>query len=131
MASVSINARDAEGRYRVEPVDDVTPERLFDRAWAVALLERAMARLVAVYAASGRARLFERLEPVLSPGRDAEPYAAIAAGLGMTESAVQQAASRLRNRYRAALREEVGATLRDPDGPAVEQEIRDLFAALG
>ncbi len=131
VAPVSIDARDAEDRYRVEPADDLTPERLFDRAWAVALLDRAMARLAAEYAASGRSALFERLEPALSPRPDAEPYAAIAARLGMTEAAVQQAASRLRKRYRAALREEVGATLRDPDGPAVEEEIRDLFAALG
>jgi RNA polymerase sigma-70 factor (ECF subfamily) len=128
---ISIDARDAEGRYRVEPVGGLTPERLFDRAWAVALLERTLGRLSAEYADSGRAALFEHLEPALTPGQRAEPYAAIAGRLGMTEAAVQQAASRLRKRYRALLREEAAATLHEPDEAEVEGEVRDLFAALG
>ena len=127
---ISIDARDAEGRYLVELADELTPERLFDRAWAEALLERALARLAAEYAGSGRAALFAQLEPALMPGPHAEPYAAIAERLGMTEAAVHQAASRLRRRHRARLREEAAATLHEPDDAAVEQEIRDLFAAL-
>jgi hypothetical protein len=71
------------------------------------------------------------LEPTLTPGPRAEPYATIAERLGMTEAAIQQAASRLRKRYRALLREEVAATLDAPDDEAVEAEVRDLFAALG
>jgi RNA polymerase sigma-70 factor (ECF subfamily) len=130
VASISIDARDAEGRYRVEPAGGLTPERLFDRAWAVALLERALARLAAEYAAAGRAALFERLEPTLTPGPHAEHYAVIARQLGMTEAAVQQAASRLRKRYRALLREEAAATLHEPDEAAVEDEVRNLFASL-
>jgi len=127
---ISIDARDAEGRYLVEPADTLTAERLFDRAWAEALLERALARLAAEYAGSGRAALFAQLEPALMPGPHAEPYAAIAGRLGMTEAAVQQAASRLRRRYRARLREEAAATLHEPDEAAVEDEIRDLIASL-
>jgi hypothetical protein len=127
---VSLDARDAEGRYLVEPSDGMTPERLFDRAWAVAVLDRALVHLADEYATKGRSSLFERLEPTLSPGPDAEPYAAIAARLGMTESAVQQAASRFRRRYRTLLREEVGATLDVPEEAAIDAEIRDLFAAL-
>jgi RNA polymerase sigma-70 factor (ECF subfamily) len=130
LTPISIDVRDAEGRYRVEPADGLTPERLFDRAWAVSLLERALARLAAEYAQSGRAVLFEHLEPALNPGPHAEPYAAIAQRLGMTEAAVQQAASRLRKRYRARLREEAAATLHEPDEAAVEDEIRDLIASL-
>jgi RNA polymerase sigma-70 factor (ECF subfamily) len=127
---ISIDARDAEGRYLVEPADELTPERLFDRAWAEALLDRALARLAAEYAGSGRAALFARLEPTLMPGPHAEPYAAIAERLGITEAAVQQAAHRLRRRYRARLREEAAATLHEPDEAAVEDEIRELIASL-
>jgi len=129
-ALVAIEARDAEGRYRVEPADELTPDRLFDRAWVLALLDRVMRGLAAEYAAAGRSALFERLEPALSARPDAEPYAMIAARLGMTEAAVQQAASRLRKRYRARLRAEVGGTLDEPDEAAIDEEIRDLFAAL-
>jgi DNA-directed RNA polymerase specialized sigma24 family protein len=127
---VSIDARDAEGRYNVEPTDELTPERLFDRAWAVALLGRALDRLAAEYAGTGRGALFEHLEPTLTPGGSAPRHAEIAERLGMTEAAVQQAASRLRRRYRGSLHEEVAATLDSPDPAAVEAEIRDLFDAL-
>ncbi len=128
---ISIDARDAEGRYRVEPADELTPERLFDRAWAVSLLDRALDHLAAEYAGSGRAALFEHLEPALSPGSIALCYAEIAERLEMTEAAVHQAASRLRKRYRVSLRDEVAATLDAPDEAAVEAEIRDLFTSLG
>ena len=127
---ISIDARDAEGRYLVEPADTLTAERLFDRAWAEALLERALARLAAEYAGSGRAAQFAQLKLALMPGPHAEPYAAIAERLGMTEAAVQEAASRLRRRYRARLREEAAATLHEPDETTVEDEIRDLIASL-
>jgi DNA-directed RNA polymerase specialized sigma24 family protein len=131
VAVLSIDAASAEGRYRVEPAGGLTPELLFDRAWAVALLEQGMGRLAAEYVGSGRADLFERLEPTLTRGPRAETYATIATRLGMTEAAVQQAALRLRKRYGALLREEVAATLDGPDEAAVEDEIRDLFTALG
>ena len=75
--------------------------------------------------------LFEHLEPTLTSGGSAPRHAEVAERLGMTESAVQQAASRLRRRYRGSLREEVAATLDSPDPAAVEAEIRDLFDALG
>ena len=130
VAPISIDARDAEGRYRVEPADELTAEKLFNRAWAEALLDRALARLAAEYAESGRAALFAQLEPALMRGPHADPHAAIAERLGMTEAAVQQAASRLRKRYRARLREEAAATLHEPDEATVEAEIRDLIAAL-
>ncbi len=128
---LSIDARDAEGRYIIEPLDDLSPDRLFDRAWALTLLERALDRLAADYAASGRRPLFERLQGTLPGGTRTEPLAAIAAELGMTEAAVQQAASRLRKRYREALRGEIAATLDEPTEAAIESEIHDLFDALG
>ena len=129
-SSLSIDARDAEGRYLLEPADDLAPDRLFDRAWALTLLGRALDRLAADYAAAGRGAVFERLQGVLT-GAGKVPYARVATDLGLTEAAVQQAASRLRRRYREALRDEIAATLDDPSDEAVEAEIRDLFDALG
>jgi DNA-directed RNA polymerase specialized sigma24 family protein len=129
--AVSFDALDAEGRYHAEPADDLTPERLFDRSWALTLLEGVLDRLATESAAAGRGAWFERLRVVLTEGTGAVPYARIAAELGTTEAAVQQAASRLRRRYRAALREEIAATLDEPDEAAIDDEVRALFAALG
>ena len=128
---LSIDARDAEGRYVVEPADELTPERLFDRAWALTLLARALELLAGDYTSTGRGPLFERLEGALIGGSRSASYAAIAGELGMTEAAVQQAVHRLRKRYRQALRSEIAATLDDPSDAAVEAEICDLFEALG
>lgn len=125
-APLSIDAHDAESRYRVEPADDLTPERLFDRAWAVSVLDSVFARLEREYADTGRAALFARLKGVMT-GEEAR-HAAIAAELGTTEVAIEAASRRLRKRFREALREAISATL---DGPgALEEEVRALFAAL-
>jgi len=129
--SLSIDTRDAEGRYLVEPADDLTPDRLFDRAWMLTLLGRALDRLATDYAATGRGPLFEKLQGVLTGESRSVSYAEIAGQLGLTEAAVQQAASRLRKRYRETLRDEIAATLDDPTDAAVESEIHDLFDALG
>lgn len=128
---LSIDARDAEGRFIIEPVDDLGPDRLFDRVWGLTLLARALDRLAADYAASSRGPLFERLQGTLPGGTRTEPRSVIAADLSMTETAVQQAASRLRKRYREALRAEIAATIEEPTEAAIESEIRDLFDALG
>jgi RNA polymerase sigma-70 factor (ECF subfamily) len=130
-ANLPIDARDAENRFLQEPAHDLTPERLFDRAWALTLLARAYDRLAADYAAPGRKAVFDRLQGSLSGGGEADSYALVAAELGMTEQAVQQAASRLRKRYRQALRDEIAATLDNPQESDITAEIRDLFAALG
>jgi RNA polymerase sigma-70 factor (ECF subfamily) len=128
---LSIDARDAEGRYLVEPAEGLTPERLFDRAWALTLLARALDRLADDYAATGRAAVFEALRPTLVDRRRAASNAELAARLGLSVAALQQAASRLRKRYREVLRDEIAATLDDPSDDAVAAEIRDLFDALG
>lgn len=129
-ASLSIDAHDAEGRYLLEPADGLTADRLFDRTWALTLLARALDRLGADYASTGRGKLFERLQDGLAGGSRTVSYAEVASELGLSEAAVQQAARRLRRRYREALRAEIAATLDDPSDDAVEAEIRDLFAAL-
>ncbi len=129
---LSIDARDAEGRYLREPADPgLTPDRLFDRAWALRLLAGTLERLAREYAESGRSALFEALQVVLSEGPRSVPYATIAARLGTTEGAVPAAVQRLRRRYREVLRELVAATLEVPDDAAVDEELRELFAALG
>jgi RNA polymerase sigma-70 factor (ECF subfamily) len=130
-APLSIDARDAEGRYRVEPIDAITADRLFDRAWALMLLDRVLNRLDRESADSGRSAPFESLKLVLTDGPRAIAYATIAAQHGMTEAAVEGAVRRLRHRYRILLRDEIAATLDDPSPAAVADEIRALFAALG
>jgi RNA polymerase sigma factor (sigma-70 family) len=125
---ISIDARDAEGRYRFEPADDMTPDRLFDRAWAMTLLDRVLDLLYGEYAARDRSAVFERLKEVLTRGKRSVPTATLAAQLGMTEGAVDVAVHRLRKRYRAILQEQIAATLDDPS--ELEEEIRSLFEAL-
>ena len=128
VAPLSIDARDAEGRYLREPVHDRTPERLFERAWALALLDDVLARLRHEYEGSGRRTTFEVLKVVLIDGPRTIPHAELARRLGTTEGAVQVAVHRLRRRYRDLVRESIAATVNDK--AEVEDEIRDLFAAL-
>jgi RNA polymerase sigma-70 factor (ECF subfamily) len=127
---LSIDATEAEGHYLREPSDPLTPDRLFDRAWALGLLASVLEALAREHADAGRSAQFEVLRGVLVEGPRSTPYAKIAARLGTSEAAVQQAVRRLRARYRAILRERIAATLDDPTDAAIDDEIRDLFAAL-
>jgi RNA polymerase sigma-70 factor (ECF subfamily) len=124
---LSIDLAAGEQRYRCEPGHDETPERLFERRWALALLERVLARLRREHEDAGKVRLFEVLKGHLS-GEDARPHAASAAELGLSEGAVKVAVHRLRRRYRELLHEEIGHTVAGPE--EAEDEVRDLFAAL-
>jgi len=123
-----IDGAAAEGHYGREPSHDETPERLFERRWALALLEQVLGRLRGEYEASGKGRLFECLKGRLA-GDGGTPYAATAAELSTSEGAVKVAVHRLRKRYRELLREEIAQTLDDPAD--VDDEVRALFAALG
>jgi RNA polymerase sigma factor (sigma-70 family) len=129
VAPVSIGVRDAEGRYLREPAHNLTPERLFERDWAVALLAAVVARLRQEYHDSGRDATFEVLKVVLSESPRAIPQAELAARLGISPGAVQVAIHRLRKRYRALVRDAITATIADELD--AEAEIRELFAALG
>jgi RNA polymerase sigma-70 factor (ECF subfamily) len=128
---LSIDACDAEGRFLREPAHDKTPERMFERDWALALIARVFDRLERHYAETGRSRLFRCLKPLLSLERDATPRAAVAAELGLTDGNLRVALHRLRARFAAGLRAEVAATLRDAGDEAIEEELRALFAVLG
>lgn len=127
-SAFSIDAQDAEARFGREIEDARTPEAVFERAWAEATIARAFDRLRVEQARIGREELFDDLVPALSGTDDALPYAAIAARRGTSENAVKVAVHRLRRRLGELLREEVGGTV--DDRTDVEQELRDLFAAL-
>ena len=127
-AAVSIDVRDAEDRYRNEPVDNLTPEGLFDRRWALTLLESVFGDLRANYERRGKSALFEVLKSQLTTGPETPRLAQVASLLGMTEEAVQVAAHRLRGRYRKARLSRISTTVADP--AEIEAEIRDLFAAV-
>jgi RNA polymerase sigma-70 factor (ECF subfamily) len=118
-----------ESRLGIEPSDDMTPERLFERQWVLTLLDLVMQRLETECRLAGRLEQFERLKGVLAGQQDRLPYAALGAELKISEDAARQAASRLRKRYRELLRAEVAQTLADPGD--IDDEIRSLFAALG
>jgi RNA polymerase sigma-70 factor (ECF subfamily) len=125
---LSLDAADAEGRYRAEPADDLTPERLFERRWALTLLQEVMGRLRDEFEAKGKGRLFERLRGFLV-GEKGAGYRRAADELGLSEGAVKVAVHRLRQRYRELLHEEIGRTVAAPE--EIDEEIRALFAALG
>jgi DNA-directed RNA polymerase specialized sigma24 family protein len=126
---LSINASDAEGQYQLEPAHEQTPERLFERDWALALLEDVLAVIRRDYESSGRGAMFEVLKVVLEAGSNHVSQAEIAARLGTSEAAAQVAVHRLRKRYRAALRAAIAATVADL--AEVDDELNALFAALG
>lgn len=125
---LSLDWQDADSRYQIDPADHLSPDKIYDRAWAVTLLERVIGRLREEHAAEGKAWLFEGLKPFLMMGRSDMPHAQAAAGLAMTEGAVRVAVHRLRRRYRELLREEIGQTLSDP--AQVEEEMRALLSAF-
>lgn len=127
-APISIDFEAADERYRVDPGHDLTPERLFERQWAIALLDLALSRVEKEYAAGGKAELFEALKPALQGRSKDVPLAEIAARLGSTEGAVKVASHRLRQRFRDALRAEIAETVSTEE--QIEEEIRDLFRAL-
>jgi RNA polymerase sigma-70 factor (ECF subfamily) len=127
---ISIDVGTAETSYQIEPSDNMTPERLFDHAWALTLLRQVLARIETEYSTSGRRELFVQLQAVLTEGPRSVPYSILAARMDMTEAAIQKAVARLRTRYGQLLREQIAATLDDPSPRAVEDEIRDLFNAL-
>jgi RNA polymerase sigma-70 factor (ECF subfamily) len=119
----------AEARVTGELCHDLTPERLFERRWALTLLEQVLGRLREEFTSAGNAVQFDALKSYLTADSPAASYAAVAERLGMSEGAVKVSVHRLRKRYRELLREEIGRTVDDP--VQIDAEIRDLFAALG
>jgi RNA polymerase sigma-70 factor (ECF subfamily) len=118
----------AESRYGAEPADNLSADRIYDRRWALTVLEQVMARLRAEFRSRGRETLFDQLKSCLTGERLDQPYADLARSIGVSESAVKVAVHRLRQRYRELLRDEIVQTLGDAN--AVEEELRHLMDAL-
>ncbi len=126
----SLNVSDAESRYKLEPSTGLDPVLIFDRAWVLDILARALERLGLEEARSGRGRAFGLLKSVLTEGQSSVPYIQLARELDTTVPAIQSSIQRLRGRYRQALRIEVAATLDNPSTSEVDDEIRSLFQVL-
>jgi DNA-directed RNA polymerase specialized sigma24 family protein len=128
---LSIDSGDAETRFGREPAHDETPERLFERDWAVSLIDRVLGRIERHYQSRGRGETFRRLKPILTAEPDAARFARLAAELKTTEGALRTAVHRLRARVGEELRAEIAETLDDPTPEAIAEELRGLFSALG
>jgi len=126
---LSIDYRAADARFGRDPQDDLTPERAFERSWALAVLEQALARLREEYRERGKERVFEQLESTLVAGETPPAYRDVAATLSMTEGAVKVAVHRLRRSFREALRREIAQTVGGTE--ELESELHALIAALG
>lgn len=125
---VSIDVETAEHRFGRELAHADTPERLYERRWALTLLDAVLADLKSRYDREGKSALFERLKPYLTGDGGVPTHAETAGVVGMSEGAVQVAVHRMRKRYRALLREHIEQTVACPE--EVEEEIRDLFRAV-
>jgi RNA polymerase sigma-70 factor (ECF subfamily) len=119
-----------EPRYResIEPSDNLTPEKMFDREWALTLLDRVMKQLEKECVAARKGELFAQLKDCLTGDSGGKPYQEIARELKMSEGAVKVAVHRLRRRFGELVREQIERTVSSPD--EIDDEIRELFAAL-
>lgn len=127
-APVSWDTVEAEERFVRTPCEDLTPDRVYERQWALALLDHVLTRLEAEMRAKDKMQLFDCLKGCLTIDRSSLPYADVARQLDMTEGAVKVAVHRLRGRYRELLREEIAHTVDSPE--LVNDELQALFAAL-
>jgi RNA polymerase sigma factor (sigma-70 family) len=125
---VSLDAMTAEARYALEPADRLSPNKLFERSWALTVLQHALDQLKKESATAGKTWLFDHLKNNLTGKADAVSYRSAAAKLDMTEDAVKSAVYRLRRRYRELVREEIAQTV--ATDRQLEEEINELFAAL-
>src|SRR5207253_3756157 len=115
-------------RIEMEPSDPVTPEMIYERRWALTVLENVLSRLKDEYQTAGNAALFDLLKQLLPDEPGSPSQADIAAQLGMTENAIRQAFYRFRQRYQSLLREEIAHTVATPGD--IEDELRHLIAVL-
>lgn len=126
--SIDVAAAETSCHAAFEPADPATAEKIFERRWALTLLDNVLRRLRNEYVESGREELFDELKPTLTEASRSVKYAEIALRLDSTEGAVKVAVHRLRHQYRELLRAEIAETVSGPQ--EVEDELRNLFAAL-
>ncbi len=124
---IALDALAADSRWRLEPVDQLTPERLFERRWALAVLDQVLRQLEAELTSAGKGRLFAVLKGTLTE-TEAATHAALGAQLGLSPGAVKVAIHRLRRRYRQLLHDAIAHTVADP--AEIEEEIRYLMRCL-
>ncbi|MFL6546036.1 MAG: RNA polymerase sigma factor [Candidatus Udaeobacter sp.] len=118
----------ARERADLEPADTLSADRIYERRWALTLLEQVLTRLESDYQSAGNAKLFDSLKEFLSDEPDRPSQAEVAAEFGMTENALKQAFHRLRQRYRQLLRDEIAQTVAVPGD--VEDELRHFISVL-
>jgi RNA polymerase sigma factor (sigma-70 family) len=128
VAIVSLEFESAEGRFQMDPPTDDTPERVFDRQWAMTLLERAMARLEAEMADGGKKDQFDALKIFLTGDTPKPAYASIGRELGMSDGAIKVAVHRLRRRFRDLVHDQIAQTVSTPE--EIEDELRYLWSAV-
>jgi RNA polymerase sigma-70 factor (ECF subfamily) len=127
--SFSLDGLNAEERYALEPRQELNPENLYERKWALAILDRVLACLRQECTEAGKPAQFDHLKPFLSADSPKQPVAAVAKALVITEGAVKVAVHRLRIRYRELLRAEIARTV--ATAAEVEDELRHLRRVLG
>ena len=127
-AHLSLDWQTADTKFQVAATNEPSPDKTFDREWALALLAKVIERLQQECAADGKAKLFEQLKIFLTAGKGALSHTDAAKKLGMDETAVRVAVHRLRKRYRQLLRDEISQTLADES--QVDEEMRALFGAF-
>ena len=127
-AHLSLDWQTADTKFQVAATNEPSPDKAFDREWALALLAKVIERLQQECAADGKAKLFEQLKLFLTAGKGESAQAEVAKTLGMEEGAVRVAIHRLRKRYRVLLRDEIAQTLADES--QVDAEMRALFGAF-
>ncbi len=125
---ISLDGEPADERYQLEPRDDLTPERHFERRWAQAVLEQVAARMREECRAAGTEERFDALKDLMMGNADGDSYDAAARRLGLSVSAVTSALHRLRTRFRELFREEIAQTVASPAD--VDEEIRYLISVL-
>lgn len=126
--TLTLDWQDAEAGCTSPPADEQSPDKLYDREWALALLAKVLADLEAASVAEGNGAQFDQLKTCLTADSAKIPYPEIARNLGTTEGAARVAVHRLRKRYRHLLTAEISRTLSNQE--ALEEEMRSLFAAL-
>jgi RNA polymerase sigma-70 factor (ECF subfamily) len=126
---VSLNEPAGEEGYLLEPVDELTPDQVFERRWAQTVLQTALNRLREEFVARGQAALFERLQDYQPREPGGPSYAQLGDEFAMTEAAVKSAVQRMRQRHRELLREEIAQTVTRPE--EIEEELRHFRALLG
>jgi RNA polymerase sigma-70 factor (ECF subfamily) len=125
---LSLDWAAAEQRFDMEPVDNATPDKAFDRNWATALLEEVLNQLEEEYQREGKLEMFQALKQTLTGARESLPYAGLAERLGMADGALRVAVHRLRKRYRALLEAEIANTVSSRD--EVKHEMTYLLQTI-